>query len=85
MDAKFEEIYPPHINAFAESTNDSVSGDQIVAQEYKVCELLGWNLAQYQTPYTWATWFMNRWDEYVDESLSYLKQQFQLKFMEGSE
>jgi hypothetical protein len=27
---------------------------------------------------------MNRWDEYVDESLSYLKQQFQLKFLEGS-
>lgn len=27
---------------------------------------------------------MSRWDEYVDESLSYLKQQFQLKFLEGS-
>jgi hypothetical protein len=32
----------------------------------------------------WATWFMSRWDEYVDESLSYLKQQFKLKFLEGS-
>jgi hypothetical protein len=27
---------------------------------------------------------MSRWDEYVDESLSYLKQQFSLKFLEGS-
>jgi hypothetical protein len=26
---------------------------------------------------------MKRWDEYVDDSLSYLKQQFQLKFFEG--
>jgi hypothetical protein len=28
---------------------------------------------------------MKRWDEYVDESLSYLKQQFNLKFLEGSQ
>jgi len=27
MAAKFEEIYPPHIKSFAESTNDSVSVD----------------------------------------------------------
>ena len=27
---------------------------------------------------------MKRWDEYVDESLSYLKQQFQLKFFEST-
>lgn len=26
---------------------------------------------------------MKRWDEYVDDSLSYLKQQFQLKFLDG--
>lgn len=27
---------------------------------------------------------MKKWDEYVDNSLSYLKSQFQLKFYEGS-
>ena len=43
MAAKFEEIYPPHIKVFAESTNDSVTVDQIVAQEYKICEMLRWN------------------------------------------
>ena len=76
MAAKFEEIYPPHIRAFAESTNDSVSTEQIIQQEFKICNLLDWNFDQFQTPYIWATWFMKRWDEYVDESLSYLKQQF---------
>ena len=73
MAAKYEEIYPPHIKAFAESTNDSVTVDQIVAQEYKVCEVLGWSFDQFQTPYNWATWFMHRWDDYVEQSLSYLK------------
>jgi hypothetical protein len=29
--AKIEEIYPHHINAFAESTNDSVSVEQMNA------------------------------------------------------
>ena len=73
MAAKIEEIYPPHINSFAESTNDSVTPGQIIAQEYKVCNQLNWNFEQFITSYTWATWFMKRWDEYVDESLSYLK------------
>jgi hypothetical protein len=31
MAAKFEEIYPPHIRSFAETTNDSVTVEQIVA------------------------------------------------------
>ena len=74
MAAKIEEIYPPHIRSFAESTNDSVITDQIVAQEYKICALMNWNFEQFITHHTWATWFMKRWDEYVDESLSYLKQ-----------
>lgn len=43
MAAKIEEIYPPHINSFAESTNDSVTTSQIIGQEYKVCNLLNWN------------------------------------------
>lgn len=28
--AKVEEIYPPHIRAFAESTNDSIAQQQII-------------------------------------------------------
>ena len=84
MAAKFEEIYPPHINQFAESTNDSVTADQIIQTEYKICNVLDWNFDQFQTTNIWASWFMKRWDEYVDESLSYLKQQFQLKFLEGT-
>lgn len=47
MAAKIEEIYPPHIKSFSDSTNDSVTTDQIIAQEYKVCEVLGWNFDQF--------------------------------------
>ena len=83
MAAKIEEIYPPHIKAFSDSTNDSVTSQEIIAQEYKICEVLDWNFEQFQTLNSWASWFMKRWDEYVDDSLSYLKQQFQLKFFEG--
>jgi|DEB0MinimDraft_12_1074336.scaffolds.fasta_scaffold10417_2 hypothetical protein len=41
--AKMEEIYPPHIKSFAESTNDSVTIDQMNHMEIKICETLGWN------------------------------------------
>lgn len=33
MAAKIEEIYPPHIKAFIESTNDSVTINQMKAME----------------------------------------------------
>jgi cyclin A len=82
MSAKLEEIYPPHINSFAESTNDSVSTEQMNKMEVKISIVLGFNFDQFQTYHDWSTWFMMRWDEYVDESLSYLKHQFQLKFFE---
>ena len=71
--AKMEEIYPPHIKSFAESTNDSVTIDQMNHMEIKICETLGWNFDNQQTFFEWATWFMQRWDDYVDESLSNLK------------
>ena len=43
MAAKMEEIYPPHINSFAESTNDSVTTEQMNSTEVKVCSVLKWN------------------------------------------
>jgi len=51
--------------------------------EIEVCQTLEWNLDQFQTFYEWTTWFMQRWDDYVDDSLSYLKHQFNLKFFDG--
>ena len=83
MAAKIEEIYPPHIQSFVESTNDSVTSEQIISKELEICAVLDWNFDQFQTYNQWTTWFMKRWDEYVDDSLSYLKQQFSLKFLEG--
>ena len=82
MAAKIEEYQPQHIKSYAESTNDTVTTEQIIEMEIKVCETLGWNFDNQITFFDWATWFMQRWDDYVDESLSYLKQQFQLKFFE---
>ena len=82
MAAKLEEIYPPHIKSFAESTNYSVTDEDIVKQELEICQVLGWNF-EFQTHVEWATWFMKRWDTYVDDSLSYLKHQFSLKFYEN--
>ena len=35
--AKIEEIYPPHIKSFAESTNDSVSTEEMINQEFEIC------------------------------------------------
>lgn len=72
MAAKLEEIYPPHIKSFSESTNDSVTEDDIVQQEIDICLVLKWNF-EFQTHFEWASWFMKRWDTYVDDSLSYLK------------
>ena len=85
MASKIEEIYPPHINLFSESTSDSVTSEEIIEQELKVCDILGWNFNGNQTMVDWTTWFMQRWDDYVDESLSYLKHQFHLKFLEGNQ
>ena len=89
MAAKLEEIYPPHIKSFAESTNDSVTDEDIVKQELEICQVLGWNF-EFQTHVEWATWFMKRWDTYVLTSTtpsargeSYLKHQFSLKFYEN--
>ena len=36
--AKVEEIYPPHIAHFVESTQDSVTIEQILATETRVCK-----------------------------------------------
>ena len=84
MAAKIEEIYPPHINAFIESTNNSVSQAQMAEQEIKLCWSLGWNFDSFVSCYEWASWFMYRWDAYVDSTLAYLKNDFDLKFY-GSE
>ena len=73
MAAKIEEIYPPHIKFFSESTNDSVSIPEMNEAEFKICDVLGWNFDNMQTYHIWTLWFMQRWDEYVDDSLSYLK------------
>jgi hypothetical protein len=50
--------------------------------EIKICNVLNWNFENFQTFFLWTQWFMQRWDDYVDDSLSYLKQQFHLKFYE---
>lgn len=71
--AKIEEIYPPHINCFSSATNDSVSVSQMNTTEFKICEVLNWNFEDFQTYFLWTQWFMQRWDEYVESSLSYLK------------
>lgn len=84
MAAKIEEIYPQHINAFVESTNDSVTADEMRAKEVEICNALGWNFDNFITPFEWATWFMARWDHYVDETLSYLKADFNLKFFDSN-
>lgn len=73
MAAKVEEIYPPHITCFSTSTNDSVSTDQMNRMEIRILQTLNWNLENFQTYFLWTQWFMQRWDSYVDESLSYLK------------
>ena len=83
--AKIEEIYPPHIKAFIESTNDSVTIDQMRAMEQSIATGLQWKLDCQVTAYEWASWFMSRWDSYVDEALGYLKSEFSLKFYEGGE
>ena len=76
MAAKLEEIYPPHIKSFAESTNDSVTIEQMNKCEIEICLTLNWNFDCFQTYHDWTTWFMLRWDNYVDDHLGYLKHQF---------
>ena len=83
--AKIEEIYPPHIRAFVESTNDSVTIDQMRAMEQELAVCLNWRFDCQISPYEWASWFMSRWDTYVDEALGYLKSEFALKFYEGEQ
>lgn len=58
MAAKIEEIFPPHISCFSNSTNDSVSTDQMNQTEIKICETLSWNLENFQTYFLWTQWFM---------------------------
>ena len=43
MAAKIEEIYPPGIQSFVESTNDSVKIEQIISKELEICAVLDWN------------------------------------------
>lgn len=78
--SKIEEIYPPHIKSFSESTDNSVTIKEMNQIEFKICNVLNWNFDNMQTYILWTQWFMQRWDDYVDDSLSYLKQQFHLKF-----
>jgi hypothetical protein len=47
MAAKIEEIYPPHIKSFAESTNDSVSTEDIIQSEFEICSVLDWHFDQF--------------------------------------
>jgi len=82
--SKIEEIYPPHIAAFVESTNNSVNETQMIDLEFKICNIFDWKLTRILTLHDWATWYMKEWDRYVDGSLSYLKQQFALKFYDNS-
>lgn len=82
MAAKIEEIYPPYVKFFSEATNDTVSIEEINLFETKIGECLNWNFDSFTTLFEWTSWFMQRWDDYVDSSLSYLKHQFQLKFYE---
>lgn len=84
MASKIEEIYPPHIAAFVESTNNSVDQQQMIDLEFKICNTFNWKLTGLLTLHDWATWYMKEWDSYVDGSLSYLKQQFALKFYDNS-
>lgn len=83
--AKIEEIYPPHIRAFVDSTNDSVTIDEMRDMETNIATGLEWKLDCQVTAYEWASWFMARWDCYVDEALGYLKSDFALKFYEGEQ
>jgi hypothetical protein len=52
--------------------------------EFKICNTFNWKLTRILTLHDWATWYMKEWDRYVDGSLSYLKQQFALKFYDNS-
>jgi len=53
--------------------------------EFKICTALNWNFEHMQTPCLWASWFMQRWDDYVDSNLSYLGEQNNLKFFQSGQ
>lgn len=56
----------------------------MIGLEFKISQVFDWNYSQFMSLYDWATWYMKQWDQYVDNSLSYLKQQFHLKFYDNS-
>jgi hypothetical protein len=66
--------------AFVESTSNLVTIDEIKDQEIQIGKALKWRFDFFITNFEWASWFMSRWDNYVDETLSYLKSQYDLKF-----
>ena len=53
-------------------------------KELDISGALQWNFDNFITPLEWATWFMARWDHYVDETLSHLQGDFNLKFFDAS-
>ena len=66
--------------AFVEPTSNLVTIDDIKDQEIEIGAALKWKFDFFITNYDWASWFMARWDYYVDETLSYLKSEYDLKF-----
>ncbi len=67
MAAKVEEIYPPRVASFAKSTDGAYSTEAINAMELKMAKALKWLLTP-PTLNTWANWYMNQWDLYVERS-----------------
>jgi len=67
MAAKVEEIYPPRVASFAKSTDGAYNTEQINAMELKMAKALKWLLTP-PTLNTWANWYMNQWDLYVERS-----------------
>ena len=67
MAAKVEEIYPPRVASFAKSTDGAYSTEQINAMELKMAKALKWLMTP-PTLNTWANWYMNQWDLYVERS-----------------
>lgn len=67
MASKVEEIYPPRVSSFARSTDSAYSTTDITSMEMKILKVLKWLLTP-PTLNTWANWYMNQWDLYVEHS-----------------
>lgn len=67
MAAKVEEIYSPRVASFAKSTDNAYNEQQILEMELKMAKALKWMLTP-PTVSTWANWYMNQWDLYIERS-----------------